>query len=298
MQNYLPKVLSSGKILTYPRNTKGKDKRKDVDKGKGIKANDNEVCNKNKFDVLNQCIEEEKGEGVESNRNKKGSNANKDIVVEDNTTAKAIDVPINNATDVGVTNDVIIVEIEGRIDHNVEVNVVSNDHETNKVIIEYQLQESMGHSENKEEDNGVGTKQGEEAHITEDMEDHDKNQELCVSDEQPDGAVLVEDMYKTELHSIVVEPTELDMNNTNKVPQMEDMGKGDEHEELGECLLVQSLSELPSLASESEIQSHGPIMISVDDKGVGSFPPSKEEFIQIAEVSRYDVEEVLDKAIK
>ncbi|KAK4343907.1 hypothetical protein RND71_037001 [Anisodus tanguticus] len=105
------------------------------------------------------------------------------------------------------------------------------------------------------------------------MKDHDKNQELCVSDEQPDGAVPVEDMYKTELHSIAAEPTKLAINSTNKVPQMEDMGKGDEYQEPGECLLVQSQSELPSLAIESEIQSHGPIMISIDDKGVGSFPP-------------------------
>ncbi|KAJ8548993.1 hypothetical protein K7X08_032356 [Anisodus acutangulus] len=47
-------------VVTYPGNTKGKDKKMDADKGKGPKANDKEVCFKNKFDVLNQCIKEEK----------------------------------------------------------------------------------------------------------------------------------------------------------------------------------------------------------------------------------------------
>ncbi|KAJ8574011.1 hypothetical protein K7X08_010522 [Anisodus acutangulus] len=193
------------------------DKRNDVDKGKSIKANDNEVCNKNNFDVLNQYIKEEKGENLESNRNKEGSNANKDIVVEDSTTAKAIDAPINNAADVGVTNDVTVEHV-----HNKEIEE------------EYIVEIEGGIDNNVEEYIGVGTKQGEEAPITEEsqlskeleyvstikklveraftangnnMEDHDKNQELCVSDVQHDGAVPVEDMHKTELHSIAAEPT-------------------------------------------------------------------------------------------
>ncbi|KAJ8562503.1 hypothetical protein K7X08_011794 [Anisodus acutangulus] len=219
VQKYLPKFLFSGKTLTYPRNTKGNDKRKDVEKCKGIKLNDKEVYSKNKFDVLNQCIEEEKSEDVESNRTKQGSNANKDIVVDDSTTAKVIDAPTNNAVDVGITDYVTIepmhnkkieeeyiMEIEGGIDNNIEVNEVNNDHEANKVIIEQQLQESMGHSENKEEDTRIGTKQVEEAPIIE----------------------------------------------------------------------------------ESQLSK----------RGVGSFPPSREEFTQVVEVSRYDLEEVLDEVIK
>ncbi|KAJ8562464.1 hypothetical protein K7X08_011755 [Anisodus acutangulus] len=169
VQKYLPKVLSSGKTLTYPRNTTGKDKRKDIDKGEN--------------------------------------------------------------------------------DHITEESQLSKERESISNTKEW-VERAFTANENS-------------------MEDQDKNQELCVSDVQPDGAVPVEDMHKTELHSIVAKPTELDMNSKNKAPQMEDMWKGGEHEELGERLLVQSQSELPNLAIESDIQSYGPVMVSVDDKGVG-----------------------------
>ncbi|KAJ8527583.1 hypothetical protein K7X08_015034 [Anisodus acutangulus] len=87
---------------------------------------------------------------------------------------------------------------------------------------------------------------------------------------QHDGdTVLVEDMHKSELHSITAEPTKLDKNSTNEVQLMEDMGKACEHEVLGECLLDQYQCELSSLAIESEIQSHGYLMVSIDDKVKG-----------------------------
>ncbi|KAJ8556240.1 hypothetical protein K7X08_022998 [Anisodus acutangulus] len=241
VQKYLPKVLSSGKVLTYPRNTNGKDKMMNVDK------------------------EEENGGDVESNSNKEGCNANKDIVVEDSTTTKDINTPINSATNIRVTDDVTVEPV-----HNKGIN---------------------------EEDN-VETEERAFTATEKSMEDHDKNQELCVSDVQPDGTIPVEAMHKSDLHSIIAKPTELDMNNTNKAQQMEDMGMCSEHEDLGECLIVQSQCELSSLAIESEIKSHGPVMVSIDDEGVSSFPPSREESIQVAEVSREDLEEVLDKAIK
>ncbi|KAJ8538856.1 hypothetical protein K7X08_033985 [Anisodus acutangulus] len=167
MQKYSPKVLSSGKTLTYPRNTKGEYKRKDVDKDVGVTD---------------------------------------DVTVE----------PVHNKE----IEEKDIVDTEGRIDNNVEVNEFNNDHEANEVIIKQQLQESMGHKR-------VFTENGNNT------EDHDKNQELFFLDVQLNGAAPIEDMDKTELHSITSEPTKLVMNSTYKAPQMEDLGKGGEHEELG-----------------------------------------------------------------
>ncbi|KAJ8538497.1 hypothetical protein K7X08_027718 [Anisodus acutangulus] len=91
------------------------------------------------------------------------------------------------------------------------------------------------------------------------------------------------------------------MSSLNKAQQMKNNGKGSEHENLGEvCLLDQSQGELPSLPIESEIQSRGHLMVYVDDKGVGSYPLSREEITLVVEVSREDMKEVLiaDKEIE
>ncbi|KAJ8555086.1 hypothetical protein K7X08_000021 [Anisodus acutangulus] len=204
IQKYLSKVLSSGNVLTYPENTKGKDKRMDIDKGKGIKANDKEVCTKNKFDVLNQCIEEEKSVDAESDRNNDDSNANKDIIVKDSNEADIHkDAPVNNETDIdrddpvinetvidvkdyvtdeyvnnkGIEEDgIIIVDTESGIDKEIrgdgvkeiEASAVNNVHEINKVIIEQQSHKSIDHSENKKDDNNPRIKQVEDIPIAED----------------------------------------------------------------------------------------------------------------------------------
>ncbi|KAJ8530985.1 hypothetical protein K7X08_025716 [Anisodus acutangulus] len=57
---------------------------------------------------------------------------------------------------------------------------------------------------------------------------------------------------------------------------------------------------LPSSPIESEIQSYGQLMVSVDGKVVGSYPPSREDLIQVVDVSREEREEiqVADKAME
>ncbi|KAJ8555530.1 hypothetical protein K7X08_013026 [Anisodus acutangulus] len=168
VQKYLPKVLSSGKVITYPRNTKGNDKRMDEDK------------------------EEEKNVDAESDRNKKDSNAKKEIVVEDSNEAKDRDDIVNKEAEIDVADESV----------------------NNKVI---------------EEEEGDNNKMVEiECGIDKELRDD-----------------IVKDL-------------------------------------------------------ESDLQSHGQLIVSVNDKGVSSYPPSMEQITQVDDVLREDNEEVLvvDKAIE
>ncbi|KAJ8526446.1 hypothetical protein K7X08_028923 [Anisodus acutangulus] len=211
MLKYLLNVLSSGKVVTYPRNTKGNDKRMDADKAKGSKANDKEVCTKNNFHVLNQCIKDEKNVDAESDTRKDGTNSSKEIV-----------------------------------------DVVSNvDKDGDDIVY--------------------------------------KDAGIDIADKSVDNKVI--------------EEVEGDSNKMVEIKgENEDNGKGVHQDKIGEAFLGNidhSQGELlPSSPIESEIQYHGLLMVYVDCKGVGSYPPSREEVKHIADVSREEKEEVLvdDKA--
>ncbi|KAJ8550842.1 hypothetical protein K7X08_000212 [Anisodus acutangulus] len=195
-----------------------------------------------------------------------------------------------------------MVEIEGWVDKEVgdnvvkevEVVAVNNVNESNNVITKKQSEETNEHNENKEDDNESEIKLVEEVSIVEDPQ-LKKDTEVGLNTKEWVERAFVASEDKSK---------ERDMITLHEAQQNKDNGKGVQQGKFREVSLENidhSQGELlPSLPIECAIQSHGQLMVSDDGKDVGSYPPSREEITQVADVLREEKENVLvvDKAIE
>ncbi|KAJ8527525.1 hypothetical protein K7X08_014976 [Anisodus acutangulus] len=189
-----------------------------------------------------------------------------------------------------------MMENEGEVDKGVGVDM-DNEVEAEKInnVTEYNKEETNDYSENMEEHNESGMKQVEEEDTL------DKNQEIGDRDHHTDGEIIAaapveEIIISKEVNNSVEESPKLYMIILNGDQQKDDNGKGVHHVNVGEnCLenIDHSQDELlPSSPIESEIQSHGQLMVFVDGNGVGLYPPIREEITQGANISREEKDEI------
>ncbi|KAK4380151.1 hypothetical protein RND71_002013 [Anisodus tanguticus] len=294
-RKHVPKVLSNGKVLTYPENTRGNGKRVDVYKNKGIKTNDNAVCFNSKFDVLNQQILEEKNVHDENEKSTKIDNPNKEIRDVDRTVANVVE-DCNNKEGVECSNDDVDNVAVEFVNNNVIEELVEND-DAKEVEVDNkeehvetevtQIEEVEVPMLTIDSTTALNTKEWVERAFVTSSEVHegasDKTHEIGENNHHSDDNTI-------DTTPIAKMNTSMQVNNTTE--EVVDVDRvGDQHkDEIGKGVsqkivwdegleyIQHSQAELLlSSPSESNIQSYDQLMVSVDSNGVGSYPHSRRE---------------------